>query len=226
MIEAPKLIGESITVVNHAFKSRVGERHGRLLVLRRGKDHITAGGRKQTTWVCLCDCGNETTVNTNNLRVDHSKSCGCFRRELPSIKFKTHGMTGGKAYRTWKSMRSRCERKTDRNFRRYGLKGIRVCVRWLSFESFIEDMGHPPSDRHTIEREDNTKGYEPGNCVWATYTVQARNKSNTVFIEIDGQKKCAAEWSEISGVKPATISARRRNGWSARESVFTKPNQK
>ena len=32
-------------------------------------------------WRCICDCGNETKVSTNDLTSGHTKSCGCLKRK-------------------------------------------------------------------------------------------------------------------------------------------------
>ena len=37
-------------------------------------------------------------------------------------------------------------------------------------------MGAKPSPEMTIERVDNMKGYEPGNCVWASRSDQCVNR--------------------------------------------------
>lgn len=37
-------------------------------------------------WHCLCDCGNETDVDTRNLKSGHTKSCGCKIKESKNIK--------------------------------------------------------------------------------------------------------------------------------------------
>ncbi|MDE2101177.1 MAG: hypothetical protein KGL39_28270 [Patescibacteria group bacterium] len=58
-------------------KDLIGQRFGRLLVLQKAdvKNH-------HTRWLCLCDCGNQTTPKGIHLRNGMTTSCGCFRSEL------------------------------------------------------------------------------------------------------------------------------------------------
>lgn len=54
-----------------------GQVFGKLIVLEEGEPYIKPSGRKNTTWKCLCECGNTTTVRTEYLRSGHTTSCGC-----------------------------------------------------------------------------------------------------------------------------------------------------
>lgn len=68
---------------------RTGQRFGRLLVLREvGRDN-----QRSVTWLCLCDCGNETVVESRNLGSGNTKSCGCYKKEM-SVK---NGHFGGRS---------------------------------------------------------------------------------------------------------------------------------
>ena len=61
-----------------AFKDRTGDIHGRLTVVSHaGKDH-----RGKHLWLCLCDCGNEKVVVSDNLSSGKSNSCGCLKAEV------------------------------------------------------------------------------------------------------------------------------------------------
>jgi len=79
----------------------------------------------------------------------------------------------------WRSMVARCYRPSASGYNYYGAKGIEVCERWHSYENFIADMGERPSPDHSIDRKDNSQGYSPSNCIWATRSEQQKNKTTT-----------------------------------------------
>jgi len=54
-----------------------GQKFGRLSIIERVDSNT---GR--ATWLCKCDCGNETVVEGKKLRNGHTKSCGCYRKEV------------------------------------------------------------------------------------------------------------------------------------------------
>jgi hypothetical protein len=116
----------------------------------------------------------------------------------------------------------RCHDVTCRTYKYYGGRGIKVCDRWLGadgFEMFLRDMGERPSAKHTIDRKDNALDYAPDNCQWATRDVQARNKSNNVWIEYGGERMVAADWAKRLGTSTGTIRGRMKLGWSTERVV-------
>lgn len=164
----------------------------------------------RTAWLCRCECGETKVVITAHLRNALVKSCGCLHREATHL---THGLTRNKQrpaeYIIWAGMKSRCLNKRDENYWRYGGRGIRVCDEWRkSFERFLVDMGRRPVGRLTIERVDNDGHYEPGNCIWADYQTQARNRRNSVRVEYEGEPITVAELAPKVGIPASTIYAR------------------
>jgi hypothetical protein len=83
-------------------------------------------------------------------------------------------VVGSLAHNSWKAMKQRCTNPKRHNYPSYGGKGITVCERWKSFDNFLADMGERPQGT-SLDRIDSNGNYEPNNCRWATYKVQARN---------------------------------------------------
>lgn len=80
-------------------------------------------------------------------------------------------------------MRGRC--RTGRG----AYSGITVVDRWSGergFQNFLEDMG-PRPPLTSLDRIDNSKGYSPENCRWATARQQVMNRSVSRIVELDGR---------------------------------------
>lgn len=173
-------------------------------------------------WACRCECGGEGVVAANNLRSGNTKSCGCLKKKAGE-RTKTHGMSGTKAYELWSAM---IQRGRGNRAETYAKRGIVVCERWKSFESFLEDVGHPPGPGYSIERVDNDKGYEPGNCVWLPMSDQWRNRTNTSFHQYGGKQMTLREISEVCGIGYATLRHRVKvQGMSLEQATTTPPRQ-
>jgi hypothetical protein len=95
----------------------------------------------------------------------------------------------------------------------------------LKFENFLEDMGERP-ERLTLERKDNDGDYEPGNCVWADRTRQARNRSSNRVLEIRGVKKTLIEWVEESKLDYFAVLGRLNRGWDPERAVSQRSNNR
>ena len=180
-----------------------GKKFGRWTVV----SEAGRGKRRAVTWLCRCECGTQKVISGNNLRSGNTKSCGCLSQELSSRRNRTHGMYGTPVYKVWIRMRNRCNNPNNTAYKDYGGRGIKVCTRWDSFETFYADMGERPKGL-TIERIDNNGSYEPTNCKWATTTEQHRNTRTNRMIKYGGESKCVSAWAEELGIKYSILYGR------------------
>jgi len=156
-----------------------GMRFGRLVAqwpVGRSKD-------KKIIWLCLCDCGQLSTVISNNLRSGGTVSCGCAQKLIASATSAVTALHHGHhrrnkrspTYISWQDMRQRCNYPKAVWYENYGGRGITVCDRWDRFENFLADMGVRPEGM-TIDRKENDLGYFKENCKWSTPKEQANNR--------------------------------------------------
>lgn len=171
------------------LKDLSNQRFGKLTVINRSGS--TKRGR--ATWLCKCDCGNETIVQSTDLLSGHTKSCGCFKFESRN---KTHGMRHTRLYNTWCNMKRRCNNPSSQEYKYYGAKGIHLCADWnngfVSFMNWAYANGY--NDSLTIERIDYNKDYCPNNCKWIPFNEQSKNKRNNRFITYKGKTQILADW--------------------------------
>jgi len=110
-------------------------------------------------------------------------------------------------------MLARCRNPTNP---RYGGAGVTVCDEWQkSFEAFLNYLGPRPRGT-TLDRIDSRRGYEPGNVRWATAEQQNQNRKSTHWIEINGVRRCVAEWARIAGISDTCMLHRIRRGVTGR----------
>lgn len=210
------------------FVDLTGKRFGRYVVICRAKDKISKNGKKRTTWMCKCNCGNTKEVLADTLVSGHVVSCGCYNKEAAQKRRMTHGETlfgkPTRLYRVWDGIKERCYNPNKNYYSIYGGRGIKMCEEWrCSFDSFKKwAISNGYNGSLTIDRIDTNGDYCPENCRWATPKEQSNNKRNNVFITYNGETKTIAQWSEITGIPFHTIRKRYVNGWRL-EDVFLKP---
>ena len=162
-----------------AFKDRAGDKYGRLTVIyHAGKDH-----RNKHLWLCLCDCGNEKVVISDNLSSGKSNSCGCLKAEFLARKGNQYGLYEDRENALLKVQYSHLKRRDVNKgfaetisfevFSRLSKSPCRYCG--LEYSKEIEDRLSESKKQkrlsdyvlkcNGIDRIDSSKGYTLENSV-------------------------------------------------------------
>lgn len=143
--------------------------------------------------------------------------------DSPIKRVTKHGMSKTRVYDLWCGMITRCSNSKVDSYKYYGGKGIKVSKAWLIFSNFYKDMGEPPSQLHSIDRIDNSKGYSKKNCRWVTPIEQANNTSRSIIVDHNGETHPLYVWEKKTGISRKTLGERYRRGWRG-EKLFSPLN--
>ena len=190
----------------HNSARLVGHTFGRLTVIC----DVGRTKHKSVLWKCVCECGQETVLSSNVLKSSHTQSCGCYGREQALVRLgglhkinKVHGETHSnrtKEYKAWGSMKERCLKPSHPSYPRYGGRGVKICPQWAkNYLQFLGDMGRAKPGE-SLDRIDVDGDYSPENCRWADAKTQSRNKTNTLFMDLNGRRVRAIEVAGSLGV--------------------------
>jgi hypothetical protein len=200
-----------------------GKRFGKLTVIKKVKSHVAPNGHASTMWECKCDCGNIINVCSYDLRSGHSKSCGC-------LQF-IHGLSKSHLYGTLNRMYSRCYDQSNRDYKYYGIRGIKLCDEWNkdvvgkkhSMENFYKwAMKNGYKKGLTIDRKNNNGNYEPLNCRWATMQTQSNNRRNNHFVYFKNERLTISQLARKYHVNRDLLKGRLQRNWDV-EKAITEP---
>lgn len=188
-----------------------------------------AYSNKYAYWKCRCKCGKETFVRSSHLIAGFVRSCGCLCSEISkrnvihaqkaNIK---HGDSRSRLHIIWTNMLQRCNDRNSTSYVYYGGRGIKICPEWyeyIKFKGWAFKNGY--RDDLTIDRINVNGNYEPANCRWVDWEIQANNKRDNVFISFNGNVKSIAQWAREYGIPFTTFLRWHKNGESI-DNILTK----
>ena len=132
-------------------------------------------------------------------------------------------------YSLWCGMRSRCNYKGNIHYKNYGGRGIKVCDEWNNYWNFREwaySNGYNKTAKRgecTLDRINVNGNYEPSNCRFVDNKFQCNNKTTNIKITFKGKKYTLKQWSEITGIKVATLQQRYHKGWNVEKILTLNP---
>lgn len=174
--------------------------------------------KKKTYWICQCDCGKTTSVESSNLKNGLVKSCGCLKHTPWN---KTHGESNTKLYRHWVCMMRRCYDENYHSYKYYGARGIEVCKEWHNYEAFKTWTLLTRADESlTCERKDYNGDYCPENCTWIPLSEQANNRRSCIMITYQDKTQNLMQWcKELKLSYPKIYTRMYRNKMTFEEAI-------
>jgi len=211
------------------MKNYKGMRFGRLEAISYSHTR-----RNYAYWTLKCDCGETIIAPINYCIVGDKKSCGCLHMEhnKSGLKRIIHGdaKTGNKnpLYILWMNMKNRCYNKNNKSYKNYGLRGISICQEWLNsylmFKQWALKNGY--KKELTIERKNVNGNYESENCCFIELSKQTQNKTNTKYVEYNGEKISIVSLAKYFNVDSYLLRGRLKCGWNIEKALIIPKNER
>jgi len=202
-------------------QAMIGRQFGKLTPIMVGVETGFKGPRV----LCICECGNEMVVRQGSLFASKRpvKSCIACAKKDNGIANRIHGLSKTRIYRIWNGMKQRCDDIKNKDFLRYGGRGITIYSEWYDVTKFAEwAYANGYDDTLTIDRKDSSGNYEPDNCRFITFSENSSLTRDTHWFEAFGEKKTIAQWIKDSRctVASGTLYHRwKQLGWSMEDAI-------
>lgn len=218
----------------------IGKRFGCILVVEK---YSSDGMPSTHKFKCKCDCGNILILTAQNIRSKRHLCCKACKYKYITENihsFTKHGMCDTPVYKIWSGINKRCLTKTDKSYKNYGARGIKICYEWSrlnpkgfnNFYTWSIKTGYKyKPDKNgrnifSIERIDVNGDYCPENCKWILLEEQSKNRTTSIIIEYKGEKKCLAEWCKILNLDTRKVKYRMDKGLTFLETILLKEVKK
>lgn len=180
--------------------SHIGETHGVYTIIDVLDEKDKYG---HYIYFARCnECGYERYAHYGRFSGVKSKTNVCNHMTVTGDYIQNIRWSNERLREIFSSMKQRCYNKNEKSYRWYGAKGIKVCNEWienpLSFEEWSLNNGY--KDNLTIDRINEDKDYSPDNCRWITHNENAKYKSTTSVINVDGEEHTGKDWSKMLGL--------------------------
>ena len=167
-------------VFNNNTKIKLGDtfefNYGKYEVIDRLNEHWGNGERKFV--VRFIDTGYEVSTTPTNIK--NGRIRDPFYKSVADVGYLGNISHKHFLYNRWRSMISRCYSETDKDYMRYGAKGIYVSDEWHCFENYVNDVikldGYDEIkvrnkelslDKDILSNNDN-RCYSLETCSWVT----------------------------------------------------------
>ena len=157
--------------VNPKYKDYIGQKYNHWTII----DISTRPKLCGIEFICKCDCGTIRTIQLSSLIRNKTKSCGCIN--------KVNYNTKSSLYKIYMHMKGRCYCKTDKKYKNYGKRGIKICKEWLEdYNVFLDwSIKNGYKEGLSIERIDVNGDYKPDNCKFISISEQTKNKTTSHY---------------------------------------------
>lgn len=196
----------------------IGQRFGRLVILKTEPNKKGSGSRTIAT--VQCDCGIVKTILFNNIRKGATNSCGCLNSEIASSRCEKlnidHGLSRHPLYIVWRGMLNRCSNPDDVSYPNYGAKGVTVCDEWRNNFIVFYNWAIANGWSEGLQLDKDIKGngvvYSPEMCCFVTRKQNGKKKKNNLLFTVNGETKVLSDWCETLRLNYHTVYARIKRG--------------
>ncbi len=139
----------------------LGQKFGRLVVYKRAKK----GSDSRACWWCKCECGNRLKVAGKDLRLGHTKSCGCLQKEKAGFERRKPGVAARQLFAKTAGRAKKRNRAFELAFAEFFRLSALPCF-YCGRDFFSTNRCKWDEFRYNgLDRVDSTKGYTPDNIV-------------------------------------------------------------